>query len=114
MPTGKSVPARRVWSFLDYIPGLSVTDPEDPDVAKEPVMSQRVGFFGDDVIESGVDNKARDRFYETRFRPKSFLANFHLFVTDKVSSKIYARIKKHPRTQLFETMAPQRAKKEIL
>jgi hypothetical protein len=39
----------------------------------EPVSTSRIGFFGDEVIESGVDNKARiarDQCYKTFYNHK--------------------------------------------
>ena len=47
-------------TMLDYVPGLRIEiESEDPESEQEPISIDRIGFFGDDVIESGVDNRAR-------------------------------------------------------
>ena len=47
------------WSVLDYVPGLRIEIGIEEEKDKEPISTRRIGFFGDEVIESGVDNRAR-------------------------------------------------------
>ena len=57
----KNSVAKPSWSVLDYVPGLRIEIEVDKEKENEtePISTRRIGFFGDEVIESGVDNRAR-------------------------------------------------------